>query len=115
MSDKINEKVINLFARHKKQLPLPDDEKVIRNEDGYYYICVKKDENGKPFDKEKLLDRIYDCYYIVKVMVNHAEHPYIYNFKVPGEKILDFLSSYIHKEKEGKVIEIIKYFPEELA
>jgi hypothetical protein len=115
MTDKINEKVINIFTRHKKQLPISDDEKVIRSEDGYFYICVKKDENSRSFDVEKLLDRAYSCQYIVKVMVNHSDSPYIYNYKVPGEKILDFLTPYINMEKEGKIIEIDKYYPHELA
>lgn len=114
MSDTINEKVINIFTRHKKQLPISDDEKVIRSDDGFFYVCVKKDENGKFFDEEKLLDKAYDCHYIVKIMTHH-DHPHIYNFKVPGEKLLNFLAPYIKGEKEGRIIEIDKYYPDELA
>lgn len=115
MTDKINEKVINIFTRHRKQLPILDDEKVIRSDDGFYYICVKKDENGRYFDEEKLLNRANECHYIVKVMVIHSDYPCIYNYKVPGNKILDFLTSYINNEKDGKIIEIDKYFPHDLA
>lgn len=115
MTDKINEKVINLFRKHKKELPMFDDEKVVRSDDGFYYICVKKDENGRHFDEEKLLSRANECDYIVKVMVNHSEHPFMYNYKVPGERILEFLLPYINKEKEGKVIEIDRYFRHDLA
>ncbi|EKE03303.1 MAG: hypothetical protein ACD_20C00222G0002 [uncultured bacterium] len=115
MTDKINEKVINIFTRHKKQLPISDDEKVIRNDDGFYYICVKKDENGRHFDEEKLSKGADECHYLVKVMVKHSEYPFIYNYKVPGEKILEFLKPYTNDEKEGKIIEINKYYAHELA
>jgi len=115
MTKKINEKIISIFSRHKKQLPIGDDEKVIRNEDGFYYICIKKDENGRYFDAEKVLSHTDSCQYIVKVMITTTEHPYIYNYKVPGDRILEFLTPYIHGEKEGRVIEIDKYYPHELA
>ncbi|OGI22187.1 MAG: hypothetical protein A2287_04860 [Candidatus Melainabacteria bacterium RIFOXYA12_FULL_32_12] len=115
MTDKINEKVINIFTRHKKQLPILDEEKVIRSDDGFYYICVKKDDNGRNFDEDKLLKSSNDCHYLVKVMVKHSEYPYIYNYKVPGEDILDFLKPYTNNEIEGKILEINKYYPHELA
>ena len=115
MTDKIDEKIISIFARHKKQLPIDKEHKIIRNSDGFYYVCVQKDENGKHFDRNKLLERANSCYYIVKVMLERNDHPHICNFRVPGEKILDFLSSYINEEKEGKIIEIDKYFPDDLA
>lgn len=115
MPDKIREKVINIFTRHKKQQPNADDEKVIRSEDGYYYVCVKKDDNGRYFDEKHLLERAVTSHYIVRVLVTDFDHPHIYNYKVPGEKILDFLTPYINGEKAGTIIEINIYYPEELA
>lgn len=115
MTDKINEKIISIFVRHKKQLPIDDEHKVIRNSDGFYYVNVKKDENGNSFDKKKLLERAESCYYIVKVMLDGIDHPHICNFRVPGERILDFLKPYINNEKEGNIIEIDKYFHDDLA
>ncbi|MDD3014344.1 MAG: hypothetical protein PHC34_11635 [Candidatus Gastranaerophilales bacterium] len=115
MTDKIDEKIISIFARHKKQLPIDDEHKIIRNSDGFYYVCINKDENGKHFDKKKLLERANSCYYIVKVMLDGSDHPHICNFRIPGEKILNFLTPYINEEKEGEIIEIDKYFPDDLA
>lgn len=116
MPDKINEKIVNIFARHKKQLPCScDDEKVIRNDEGYYYVCIKKDENGHNFDKERIIDRINTYNYIVKVMDTESEHPHIYSYKVPGNKIIEFLLPYANQEKNGTVIEIEKYHPIEPA
>lgn len=115
MTEKINEKIISIFARHKKQLPIDDEHKVIRNSDGFYYVCIQKDDNGNNLDKKKLLENLSSCYYIIKVMVEEQDRPVICNFRVPGEKITNFLATYINKEKEGTIIEIDKYFPEDLA
>ncbi|MFH0702534.1 MAG: hypothetical protein V2B14_03225 [bacterium] len=115
MSDNINEKIISIFAKHKKKLSSDDDEKVIRSIDGFYYICIKKDENNKYLDEKKLTDKSFKYSYIVKVMVKHSEHPYIYSFKVPGEKIVEFLKLYVNGEREGQIIEIDKYYPNEFA
>jgi hypothetical protein len=115
MTDKINEKIISIFARHKKHLPIDDEHKIIRNSDGFYYVCIQKDENGNNFDKKKLLESANSCYYIVKVMLNEHEYPRICNFRVPGEKIMSFLAPYINGEKEGEVIEIDKFFSDDLA
>jgi len=115
MPDKISEKVVNIFNRHKKQMPLETDEKVVRCENGICYVCVKKDENGNYYKEHTLLERSKKCQYIVRVMVKQTEYPYIYNYKVPGDKILDFLAGYINGENEGQIIEIENYYPHELA
>lgn len=115
MPDKINEKVISIFTRHKKHLPVAGDEKVVRTDDGFYYICVKKDDNGHFFEADKLLSRANNCHYIVKVMTNGTNHPYIYSYIVQGDKLLEFLSLYINRKKEGQVIEIDRYYPHDSA
>lgn len=116
MPDRINKKVVKLFAKHKKnQNCCSDEENVIRNEDGYYYVCIKKDDNGHHFDEKRLLERTEDFYYIVNVMVNNSEYPHIYSYKVPGEKILDFIEPYVNNDKEGRIIEIDKHYPGDLA
>ena len=115
MPDKIRQKVINIFDKHKKHLPLNEDEKVVTCKDGICYVCVKRDENGNYYDEDHLIEKAGKCHYIIRVMVHHDQHPYIYNYKVPGEKLLDFLKSYINEENEGKIIEIENYYPHELA
>jgi len=116
MPDNINEKVISIFAKHKKQQSIDnDDEKIVRNEDGFYYICIQKDSNGRPLVEKNLLERLNKCHYIVKVMIKQPDHAHIHNYRVPGDKILKFLLPYINKEKEGKILEIDTYYPDELA
>lgn len=115
MSDKINKKVIDIFTKHKKDTPVCNDEKVCRCDDGYFYVCMNLDLNGKHFDEDNLLKKANDCYYIVKVMMKQSVHPVIYNYKIPGEKILDFIKLYINGNKNGTIIEIDKFYPEDWA
>jgi len=37
------------------------------------------------------------------------------NFKVSGERLLEFLGAFISDERPGRIIEIDKYYPQELA
>lgn len=115
MSDKINKKVIDIFAKHKKNTPVCTDDKVCKCEDGYFYVCMKADLNGKHFIEDNLLRHADELYYIVKVMIKQGIHPYILNYKIPGEKILEFVELFINGEKEGKIIEIDKFYPEDWA
>lgn len=115
MPDKINKKVIDIFTKNKKDAPVCNDEKVCRCDDGFYYVCMQHDLNGKHFDESHLLQNANECYYIVKVMMKQSIHPVIYNYKIPGEKILDFIELYINKNKEGTIIEIDKFYPEDWA
>lgn len=115
MPDKINEKIINIFARHKKQCTEECNEKIVRCENGFYYVCVRKDDHDQEFDAKKLLERRKHWYYIVKVMIETNEHPIIQNYKVAGDKINEFVTLYNTHQREGIIIEIDKYGYEELA
>lgn len=115
MTDKINKKVIGIFAKNKKNSPGCCDEKICKCEDGYYYVCMKFDLNGKPFDEEKLIKYADESYYIIKVLLTHETTPYIHNYKIPGKDILNFTELYIKGDKEGKIIEIDKFYPEDWA
>jgi hypothetical protein len=115
MTDDISQKVINIFSKHKNDKSFDEDEKVIKCEDGVFCICVKNDKHGNAFDEEDLIEMANECQYIIKIMVNYSKTPYIYNYKVPGDKLMKFLSDYITHKKEGKIIEIEKYIPTDLA
>ncbi len=115
MPDKIGRKVVNIFEKHKKNLPLEENESVVEIEDGIICACFKTDDNGHHFDEKVLMNRAESCQYIVRVMVKKAEHPYIYNYKIAGNKLLDFLKGYLNGEQEGTIIEIENYFPTSLA
>lgn len=114
MTDKLNEKVINIFTAHKKAKTCSNGE-VCKTPDGYSYVTIHTDENGRHFDEEKLLKNADEFYYIVKVMVKEGKHPYINNFKISANKLLDFIKIYIDGNGEGQIIEIDKFYTEEWA
>jgi hypothetical protein len=116
MTDKINEKVINIFARQEKKATLhSEEEQLYTSPDGFSYVHIKYDENGQPLDEAKLLERADEQWYIIKVLEHHRDHTTIKNFKVSGERLLEFLGAFISDERPGRIIEIDKYYPQELA
>jgi len=114
MTDDINEKVINLFSAHKKNKSCSNGH-VCKTTDGYTYVTIKTDDNGRYFDEERLLKNAREFYYIVKVMVKEGKHPYINNFKISGDKILDFIKIYTDGNGDGQIIEIDKFYQEDWA
>lgn len=116
MTDKINEKIINIFTKHhKKASPVTEEEQVYTSPDGFSYVHLKYDENGHPLDEEKLLEKSDSQWYIIKVLQHHKDHPTIKNFKVSGERLLEFLEAFISEKRTGRIIEIDKYYPQGLA
>lgn len=115
MPEDVSRKVISIFSKHKCEKSLDSDENVIKCEDGICCVCIKKDKHGNDFVEKQLLEGASSHHYIVKVMTNQSDAPYIYNYKVPGGKLLDFLAGYCQGVKEGQVIEVDKYAPNELA
>ncbi len=116
MTDKINEKVINIFAKHsEKKPPATEEEEIYTSPDGFNYIHIKYDENGHLLDQDKLLEKADEMWYIVKILEHHKDSPTIKNYKVPGIRLLEFLSNYISDQRPGKIIEIDKYYPDGLA
>ena len=115
MIDKDCNNVINIFDKHKQGKLSECDEKIVKNEDGFYYVCFKKNGNGHHINQEALLQTLKKCYYVVKVLVISSQETYINNYKVPAEKILEFFEPYIKGEKQGQIIEIDKHYNEEPA
>lgn len=114
MTDDINKKVINIFSKHKQSLPYGHDEK-IKFFAGFNYVKISKDGNGKPFKAEKLKKYAEKCHYIVRVMREVDNEVFLYNYDVPNNKLFKFLSSFENNTLNGKIIEVDKYFPEDLA
>ena len=113
--DDINKKVVSIFERHKANKPNNDDAKVVKCEDDIYCVTVKTDKHGNPFNKDELIEDALLTEYIVKVLIDTPQGSYINNYKVSGEKILGFLSKFTNRKKQGQVIEIDKYIPDDLA
>lgn len=114
MSDEINRKVTNIFSRHNKDLP-PVGNEHVKFYAGFNYVRIDKDTNGKRFNKEHLLAYAQRCHYIVRVMRNFDDETFLYNYDVPNEDLFKFIKSFEENTLDGKIIEIDKYFPEDLA
>ncbi len=112
--DEINKKVINIFNRHNNDLPVETEEK-IKFFAGYNYVKIKRDENGKKFNEQSLLTYAKKCHYIVRVMRKVDEEVCLYNYDIKNEDLLKFLRAFDDNVLNGTIIEIDKYFPEDLA
>lgn len=114
MTDEINQKVINIFSRHKKSEPLEEEERV-KFFAGFNYVKIDRDNNGKKFNTEKLEKYAQKCHYIVRVMRNIDDEVILYNYDVPNERLFRFIKAFENNTLNGTIIEIDKYFPEDLA
>ncbi len=114
MTDEINKKIINIFSKHKNDEPLENGEK-IKFFAGFNYVKIDKDINGKKFNQEKLKRYAQKCHYIVRVMRDINGEVILYNYEVPNEQLFRFIKSFENNTLNGTIIEIDKYFPEDLA
>lgn len=114
MSDEINRKVINIFSRHNKELPPVNNERV-KYYAGFNYVKLTKDSNGNKFNAEHLKQYSKRCHYIVRVMREVDSEIVLYNYDVPNDELFTFIKSFEENTLDGTIIEIDKYFPEDLA
>lgn len=114
MSDEINRKVTNIFSRHNKDLP-PVGKEQVKFYAGFNYVRIDKDANGNKFNAEHLVEYSEKCHYIVRVMREVNNNIFLYNYDVPNSDLFKFMKSFDENTLDGTIIEIDKYFPEDLA
>lgn len=111
MTDELNKKVINLFSAEKnKKSNHCQSGDVCSTSEGYFYVTIESDENGRHLDEKTLLKRASEFYYIVKVLVKDGLRVYINNYKIPANELLEFIKFYNDGNGEGQIIEIDKFF-----
>ena len=115
MSEEINKKVINLFSNHSRNKLPEKDQKRIKYYAGFGYVKVKKDSNGKKFRKDFLLKYACACHYMVTVMREVDGEIVLYSYDVPNEDLFKFMKSFEENTLDGTIIEINKYFPNEIV
>lgn len=115
MSDKRCEKVINLFAKHNNNCITPEVQERVKYYAGFNYVKLKKDTNGKKFNKENLLNYSSKCHYMVTVMREIDGEVVLYSYDVPNEDLFKFMKSFEENTLDGTILEIDKYFPNDLA
>jgi hypothetical protein len=114
MSKDISKKVIDIFSRHKKELPQQEAEQV-KFYAGFNYVRLERDGNGNTFNAAHLEKYAQSCNYIVRVMRQVNGETVLYSYDVPNEDLFKFIKSFEENTLDGKIIEIDKYFPEGLA
>ena len=115
MSDDLNKNVINLFSEHTNNHITPEIREKIKYYAGFNYVKVKKDANGNKFNKEHLLKYRLKCHYMVTVMREIDGEVVLYSYDVPNDDLFKFMKSFDENTLDGTIIEIDKYFPEDLA
>lgn len=115
MSDELNKKVINLFSKHNNNRITPEVRDNIKYYAGFSYIKTIKDANGNKFNKEHLLKYRSKCHYMVTVMRELGSDTVLYSYDVPNEDLFKFMKSFDENTLDGTIIEIDKYFPDDLA
>lgn len=114
MTDKINEKVIDIFNNRNKP-HASDTEPKVKEYLGIKYVRLDEDANGHPFKKEKLLEYAENCSYIVRVLKKKDDKYSLYNYHVPNSRIIKFINLFANNELSGVIIEIDKCASNELA
>ena len=115
MSNEINKKVINLFSNHKKNTSVSDSQAKVKFFAGFNYVKLKKDTNGNKFNKENLLKYAKKCHYMVTIMREIDGDVILYSYDVPNSELFKFMKSFEENTLDGTIIEIDKYFPDDLA
>ena len=113
--DDLNKNVINLFSDHNNNHITPEIREKIKYYAGFNYVKVRKDANGNKFNKEHLLKYRLKCHYMVTVMREIDGEVVLYSYDVPNDDLFKFMKSFDENTLDGTIIEIDKYFPEDLA
>lgn len=115
MSDEINKNVINMFSQHNNDRLSAEAKTRVKYYAGFNYVKLKKDTNGNKFNKDNLLNYASKCHYMVTVMRELNGEIILYSYDVPNSDLFKFMKSFEENTLDGTIIEIDKYFPEDLA
>lgn len=116
MEDENNKNVVDLFSEHEKNTKAAsDDPKRLRYYAGFNYVKVKKDHNGKKFRKDYLLNYRNELHYMVTVMREIDGEIVLYSYDVPNTDLFKFMKSFDENTLDGTIIDINKYFPNEIV
>ncbi len=115
MSDEINKNVIAMFSKHNKTKFTSKTKSDVKYYAGFNYVKVKKDLNGNKLRKDYLLKYRSECHYMVSVMREIDGEICLYSYDVPNDDLFKFMKSFDENTLDGTIIEIDKYFPNEIV
>ena len=114
MSEDINKKVISIFKSQNNELETEYEEK-IKYFAGFNYVKLKRDVAGKKLVASNLESYAEKCRYIISVMRTVDNEVCLYNYDIKSSELPLFMKALENKTLTGKLIEIEKYIPEDLA
>jgi hypothetical protein len=115
VSDEINKNVIAMFSKHNKTKFSSKSKSDVKFYAGFNYVKVKKDLNGNKLRKDYLLKYRRECHYMVSVMREIDGEICLYSYDVPNDDLFKFMKSFDENTLDGTIIEIDKYFPNEIV
>lgn len=110
-----DKKVVNIFSNKNNSRIAPGVQHKVKFYAGFNYVKLKKDKNGNKFSKENLLSYASKCHYMVTVMRDLGGEIVLYSYDVPNADLFKFIKSFEENTLDGIIIEIEKYFPDDLA
>ena len=110
MSNDFDDKIIDFSKKAKSG----EDAKK-RLFKGVQYVKILKDENGNLFNGEAIMEYAKKVFFIVTVVKNSSLGTAIYKYNVPYDSFLDFINEFRRNQEYGKIIDIERYVPEDLA
>ncbi len=110
-----NDKKIVNISRKSADKRISAKKSKLKTFDGYDYVKMETDLNGLPFNRENLLEYAEDCKYMVRIMREKDKKIFLYNYCIPQDKLCEFLLKVQSGEVDGKIIEVEKFIPEDLA
>ncbi len=87
----------------------------IKNFQGFEYVKLKKDVNGISFNKKALEDFAFSLKYTISIMRDTNNGIFLYEYFINGEDFDNFFKLYIDGTIEGKIVQIEKHTPDNLA
>ena len=102
-------KIIKLFDKKLQ------NEKILQDEAGIFYVVAEKDDNGNLFNAKHLTKRADESEYLIQVLKIENEKIRIYTYRIEGRNLCAFISKYKDDNPNQKIIEITKCKPQNLA
>ncbi len=111
MCDETNDKIID-FSKKSTMIDANQQTSFLKE---FQHVKLTKDDNGNSFKEESLCEYAKRCFYIITVMKNNGIGIALYKYKVPYSSLLNFLNEFRINDSHGKIIDIERYIPEDLA
>lgn len=113
-NDEIQNKVINIFQRHKKgdqyHFDVEEGGHLVISPDGFNYVSFKMPPADVSDQEESTLELASKKHYLIKMLERHRDCDMINHYYIPGSKLNAFLTTL--KDRAGEILEIDRFYPD---